>query len=309
MSLSQRIMRVGTRGSQLALRQANLVKESLAAAHPGLEVALVTIKTEGDIIQDRPLALFGGKGLFVKQIEEALLEGRVDLAVHSMKDVPTDIPQGLAFAAIPGREDPRDALISLEKKELEQLPSAALVGTSSIRRRAQLLHLRADLSVRELRGNLDTRLRKLKEGQFDAIILAAAGLNRMGWQHISPRFLAPERFIPAPGQGALGLEARTDDEWANRLVASLNCPQTFREVTAERAFAKGLGGGCQVPVAAYAQEKSATLTLTGLVISLDGRRIVRDHISGPADQGERLGQALAENLLNQGGEEILKEFR
>jgi hydroxymethylbilane synthase len=285
-----------------------MVKDCLAVAHPDLQIVLVPIKTEGDMITDRPLAFFGGKGLFVKQIEEALLAGRVDMAVHSMKDVPTDIPPGLTFATIPAREDPRDVLVSLEGTELEDLPQGALVGTSSIRRRAQLLNLRPDLSINELRGNLDTRIKKLKQGQFDAIILAAAGLNRMGWQDIPRRWLAPEKFIPAPGQGALGLEVKADDDWASRLTAALNCPQTYREVTAERAFARGLGGGCQVPVAAYAQEKPELLTLTGLVISLDGKRVVRDQISGPADQGEGLGQTLAENVLHQGGDEILKEF-
>lgn len=271
-------------------------------------MTLQRIKTSGDKILDVPLATIGGKGLFVKEIEEALLREEIDLAVHSMKDVPTVLPNGLAILCVPAREDPRDVLISRDSCSLDQLPRGSRIGTSSLRRQAQLLHYRQDLRVEILRGNLDTRLRKLHKGQYDAIVLAAAGLNRMGWSDQVTEYLPLEVSLPAIGQGALGLEGRRNDGFVQRLLEKLEHRPTRTAVTAERALLERLQGGCQVPIAAHATVKGETLIMDGLIASVDGRRLIRDTIQGPVAQAHSLGMQLAEKLLTRGGDLILNEI-
>jgi hydroxymethylbilane synthase len=301
-------LRIGTRGSALALWQAEWVKAQLLAAHEELAVELLVIKTTGDKILDVPLAKVGGKGLFVKEIEEALLDGRADLAVHSVKDMPAELPEGLHLAVMPPREDPRDALISRNGAGLQALPHGARVGTSSLRRAAQLLHLRPDLRIETLRGNVDTRLRKLGSEGFDAIVLAAAGLKRMELSHVVSEYLEPERILPAVGQGALGIETRTGDGFTNEMVTSLAHQQTMTIVRAERAFLKRLEGGCQVPIGAHATMEGETLILTGMVADLEGVRLIRKELRGDAHQPEIVGERLAEVILESGGAEILAEL-
>jgi|SRR5579885_913470 len=297
---------IGTRGSQLAIWQAEWVRARLLEIAPHLTVRLERIKTSGDRITDVPLATIGGKGLFVKEIEEALLDGRVDLAVHSMKDVPTQLPAGLELLCVPPREDARDALISRTGAALEKLPRGARIGTSSLRRQAQLLHRRPDLSVEMLRGNLDTRLRRLKHGDYDAIVLAAAGLRRLGLADAVSEYLSAEVSLPAIGQGALGIEGRSDDSTVRTLLAPLNHEPTRLAVAAERALLERLEGGCQVPIAAHASLSGERLTMEALVASVDGQRVVRDRIEGPAAGARALGLALAERLLGGGADEILR---
>ncbi|HET6516052.1 MAG TPA: hydroxymethylbilane synthase [Thermodesulfovibrionales bacterium] len=297
---------IGTRGSKLALWQAEWVRSELLRMNPGIEVALNTIKTTGDKILDVPLAKVGGKGLFVKEIEEALLSGEADLAVHSMKDVPTDFPKELHLPVICRREDPRDAFIA-RGHSFQDLPRGATIGTSSLRRSCQLLSVRPDLKISQLRGNLDTRLRKLDEGQFDAIILAAAGVKRLGLAQRITELLPQEISLPAIGQGAIGIECRTDDTVRNDLVAALNHEETSVCVRAERALLKRLEGGCQVPIAAHASLIDGKLIMDGLVGSVSGDRIVRGHIEGSAGDAESLGIALADEILAKGAREILDE--
>lgn len=304
---SNKKITIGTRGSMLALWQANWVKSELERVH-GLEVELNIIKTTGDKITDVPLSQVGGKGLFVKEIEEALLDGRVDLAVHSMKDVPTDFPEGLALRCITKREDPRDALISREGKKLSELTEGAKIGTSSLRRRSQLLAKRPDLEIRDLRGNLDTRIRKLEEGVYDAIILAGAGLNRLGWSEKITELIDPDLMLPAIGQGALGIETRIDDGTTNELVAFFDDPNTSDAVKGERALLKELEGGCQVPIAAYGTVKDMHLKLKGLVASVDGSRIIEASIEGSSRESATLGVELAKKLITMGAKEILDEL-
>ena len=299
---------IGTRGSRLALWQAEWIQARLRDVAPGLTVSLRRIKTSGDKILDVPLAAIGGKGLFVKEIEEALLGGDIDLAVHSMKDVPTMLPKGLEILCVPPREDPRDALISRAGCSLKDLPPRARIGTSSLRRQAQLLHLRPDLRIEVLRGNLDTRLRKLRQGEFDAIVLAAAGLSRMGWAAEVTEYLTPDVSLPAIGQGALGLEGRGDDPFVRSLVAQFDHAPTRTAVTAERALLERLEGGCQVPIAAHASVNGGTLMLDALIASVNGSRLVRDSIQGPTADARALGVELAERLLARGGESILSEI-
>ena len=299
-------LRIGTRGSQLALYQANWVKEKLLQAHPGLLVTLVKIKTTGDKIQDAPLAKIGGKGLFVKEIEEALIKRRIDLAVHSIKDVPTEFPEGLHLSAITRREDPRDVLISRDGKKLKDLPQGAKIGTSSLRRQSQLLHFRKDLELIPLRGNLDTRLKKLKTMGLDGIVLAFAGVKRLGLEQGITEIIPTEISLPAIGQGALGIETRMDDE-VEEQVRFLDDPESSIAITAERAFLKKLEGGCQVPIAAYAQPVGLTLQIDGLVGTVDGKRLVKNRVEGSAKEAESLGIRLAEILLDQGAKEILDE--
>jgi hydroxymethylbilane synthase len=362
-SMKKKINRIniGTRGSKLALYQAEWVKSELQNIYPEIEISLIKIKTTGDKILNVPLAKIGGKGLFVKEIEEALLRGGIDIAVHSMKDVPTELPEGLHLAAICKREDPRDALIISQKSNpplppftkggrggisnslLYSLPEQAIMGTSSLRRLCQLLNIRPDLKMVQLRGNLDTRLRKLDEGQFDAIIVAVAGIKRLGWAERITEILEPESCLPAIGQGAIGIECRIDDKIINKLVGALDHRETSICVRAERSFLKKLEGGCQVPIAAHARiehrarsiERRAqdtappthpspsrgegkgggenlgsefcALIIDGLVGSVDGKRIVRGHIEGSRDDYESLGIKLAEDLLSQGAREILSE--
>ncbi len=273
----------------------------------GRKVEIERIKTTGDMILDVPLARVGGKGLFVKEIEEALLQGRVDLAVHSMKDVPTDLPGALEIAAITEREDPRDAFLSLKVKSFEELPKGAKVGTSSLRRQTQLLGIRPDLVILDNRGNLDTRIRKMEEGKFDAVILAAAGLRRLGWEKRITQLLPEKISLPAIGQGALGIEIRKDDAETREAVAFLDHRDTSLAVRAERGFLKRLEGGCQVPIAAYGRTEGDTVSLDGMVGSPDGRRIIRDAARGGASDPETIGVALAERLLARGAKEILDE--
>ncbi len=304
----KKTLRIGTRASDLALWQAHHVRDRLVETHPGLAVEIVKIKTTGDKILDVPLARVGGKGLFVKEIEEALLEKRVDLAVHSMKDVPTVLPQGLAIVAVSDREDPRDCLLSPQGYTLETLPQGAKVGTSSLRRQAQFHSLRPDLVLESLRGNVHTRLRKLKEGQYAAIVLAFAAVRRLGWDRTETHTTIPEETsLPAIGQGVLGIEARTADQETLDLIAFFNHPATFSRLAAERSFLHRLEGGCQVPIAAFATLSGDTLRLRGLVAAVDGKNIVRRERTGKAADAEALGRSLAEEILDAGGRGILEE--
>lgn len=299
---------IGTRGSQLALWQAEWVRARIQELVPRLQVTVRRIQTSGDKIVDVPLAKIGGKGLFVKEIEEALLRRDIDLAVHSMKDVPSVLPEGLAIVCVPEREDPRDAVVSHHRRALAQLERGATIGTSSLRRQAQLLHYRQDFRVTMLRGNLDTRLRKAQNGVFDAVVLAAAGLRRLGWTEHVTEYLSPAMSLPAIGQGALGLEGRSDDEMIVDLLAPLDHWPTRVAVAAERAFLARLEGGCQVPIAGHAVLTDQTLTLEGLIASVDGTRYVRDQVQGRADEAARLGCVLADRLLDAGGRPILDEI-
>jgi hydroxymethylbilane synthase len=300
-----RTLRIGTRGSALALWQASWVGERLQERFEDLHVEYVTIKTQGDKILDVPLGQVGGKALFVKELEEALLANRVGLAVHSLKDIPTELPSGLQLMAIPKRDDPRDVLISRDGNPLERLRKAASIGTSSLRRRSQILYYRPDLMVPPVRGNLDTRLKKLHREELDAIVLAAAGIRRMGLQAEITEIFSPEDFVPAVGQGALGIEVRADDEETSRLVRVLDHLETRRCVQAERAFLSRLQGGCQVPIGAYAKMRGKELHLKGMVAALNGRPRYIDEIQGDPGAYESLGRELAERMLNHGAREVL----
>ncbi|MGE5698558.1 MAG: hydroxymethylbilane synthase [Deltaproteobacteria bacterium] len=297
---------MGSRGSKLALWQAEFVQFEVERMTGG-KVEIVKIKTTGDMILDVPLARVGGKGLFVKEIEEALLSGRIDLAVHSMKDVPTDLPPALEIVAITKREDPRDAFISDKVKRFEDLPKGARVGTSSLRRQTQLLGIRPDLVVLDNRGNLDTRIRKMEEGKFDAIILAAAGLRRLGWEGRITQVLPEEVSLPAIGQGALGIEIRREDAETRNAVSFLDDRDTSLSVRAERGFLKRLEGGCQVPIAAYGRTNGDSIEIDGMVGRPDGSEIVRGSARGAVADPEALGVKLAEQLLARGAKEILDE--
>ncbi len=299
---------IGTRGSRLALWQAEWVQKQLQALAPEIEITLRRIQTSGDKILDVPLARIGGKGLFVKEIEEALMRGEIDLAVHSMKDVPSVLPDNLEIVCVPKREDPRDALVSEEGLSLEKLKKGARIGTSSLRRQAQLLYHRNDFHIHMLRGNLDTRLRKVREGAYDAVVLAAAGLKRMGWTDAVTEYLPVHISLPAIGQGALGLEGRRDDGFVKALVAHLEHGPTRIGINAERAFLARLEGGCQVPIAGHAVVEENQLTLDGLIASVDGQRYVREKLSGATDESESVGVELADRLLAAGGKPILEEI-
>ncbi|MDY0042362.1 MAG: hydroxymethylbilane synthase [Desulforhabdus sp.] len=306
--MAERILRIGTRGSLLALKQSENVKQALEGLWPDVRVELQVIKTTGDKILDVPLAKVGGKGLFVKEIEDALLSRTVDLAVHSMKDVPAELPDGLVIGAVPLREDPRDVLIAREGKSLLELPVGARVGTSSLRRAAQVSRIRPDLEIQMLRGNLDTRLRKVREGMYDAIVLAAAGLHRMGWQDAITAYLEPEDFLPAIGQGAIGIEIRRDDEELRGLLAPVHHPDSAVAVQAERSLLKELQGGCQVPIGGHAEVMGETVELAGLVSSVDGREVFRRSRKAPREQAEALGRDLAREILAAGAKRILDEI-
>jgi len=301
-------LRIGTRGSQLALWQANWIKEILVRKNPDLDIEIVKIKTTGDKILDVPLAKVGGKGLFVKEIETALLDNSVDLAVHSMKDVPTLLPDGLKIVAISEREDPRDVIISKEGRTLAQLQEGARIGTSSLRRQAQLAGYRPDLVMEPLRGNINTRLKKLRDGQYDAIVLAYAGVKRLGWEGEVTQVLDTDIMLPAIGQGALGIEARGDDPGTLERILFLNHSETSLCVRAERAFLHRLEGGCQVPIAAYATTDNGTVTLTGLVAGVDGEKLIRMEVRSDEASAEEAGLSLAEQILDSGGREILEEI-
>lgn len=295
-------LRIGSRGSKLALWQAEWVKARLIGAGHAAEI--VIIKTTGDKILDVPLARIGGKGLFTKEIEEALLDGRVDMAVHSLKDLPTTLPEGLAIAAMPQREDPRDVLVG---GTLEGLPDGARVGTGSLRRAAQLRALRPGLVVADIRGNVDTRLRKHKEGQYDALVMASAGLTRLGLQAEIGEYLAPEIFLPAVAQGALAIETRADGGPGWRAASALHDAQAAATVEAERSLLAGLGGGCQVPVGAYATSEGERLLLRAVVVSPDGLRLVRRQLEGNVAQAAQVGVLLAEELLASEARDIIAE--
>ncbi len=299
-------IRIGTRKSKLALWQANYVADILRKN--GYEVELVKITTKGDKILDVPLAKIGGKGLFVKEIEEALLRDEIDIAVHSLKDVPTYFPEGLGLIAVSEREDPRDAFLSVKYEDIYQMEEGSVVGTSSLRRKAQLKLLNNKIQTKDLRGNVDTRLRKLEEGQYDAIILAYAGLKRLRLESKVKKVFSPEEMIPAVCQGFLGIEGRIDDKRVKEAVRVINCEESVIRATAERSFLSTLEGGCQVPIAAYSELKGDTLEIVGFVSDLDGERTFKDKISGKAEDAETLGRKLAEKLLDEGAREILKEI-
>lgn len=299
-------IRIATRKSALALWQAEYVKAELLRHHPQLQVELVPMSTQGDKILDTPLAKIGGKGLFVKELEQAMLDGRADIAVHSMKDVPVEFPQGLMLHTICPRENPQDAFVSNQFKTLDELPQGAVVGTSSLRRQCQLKALRPDLTVRDLRGNVNTRLAKLDNGEFAAIILAAAGLIRLGFESRIASLLPVEQSLPANGQGAVGIECRSDDTAIQQLLAPLEHSATRACVLAERAMNRKLQGGCQVPIGAFAVIEGDRLWLRGLVGAVDGSEIIRHQVRGPVADAEQLGSALAEHLLAQGAGQILQ---
>lgn len=302
---------IGTRGSKLALWQADYIAERLRAEYPGLIVEEFLMTTKGDKILDAPLAKIGGKGLFTKEIEQAMLDGEIDIAVHSLKDMPTEVPDGLTITAITQRRDAGDALVSNYYSSLDDLPKGAVVGTSSLRRKAQLLHVRPDLDIRDLRGNVNTRLAKLDDaenGIFDAIVLAVAGLKRLGFQNRIDTILPTSVMLPAVGQGALAIEARTADKRVRDLVAFLNDEATASCAKAERAFLARVEGGCQVPVGVYATPDGGDLNVEAVIASLDGKRLYRDHVTGAKDEAENLGTMLADKLLDMGGIEIMHEI-
>ena len=306
-----RRLTASTRGSALALCQTNWAADRLKFLHPDLEIEVRVVKTKGDKILDVPLAKIGDKGLFVKELEQALLRGEIDFAVHSMKDVPTQTPDGLCIAAVPERVDPSDAFVSARPR-LADLPGGARVGTSSLRRRAQLQSYRPDLRILDLRGNLDTRLRKLDAGQYDAIVVACAGLYRMGWADRITEKLPLEICLPAVGQGALAIQARQDDSATLALLAKLDHADSRASVLAERSLMSALGGGCQIPVGALASVKDGPprrMTLAGVVASLDGARLVRAEVTGDPSKPEELGIGLANVLLARGADDILRELR
>ena len=303
--MSDKTLRIATRKSPLAMWQAEHVSHMLRQAHPGLQVELVGMSTQGDKILDTPLAKIGGKGLFVKELEQGMLEGQADIAVHSMKDVPVELPEGLHLAVILERGDPRDAFVCNRYTTLDELPQGSVVGTSSLRRQCQIAESRPDLKIAPLRGNVNTRLRKLDEGEFDAVILAAVGLKRLCFAERIASSLTPDQSLPAIGQGAIGIECRSDDDWVNRLIAPLHHEETAICVQAERAMNNRLMGGCQVPIAGHAILNHDRLHMRGLVGEPDGSRIIRAEISGPASEAASLGTDLAEDLLGQGADQVL----
>ena len=299
---------IGSRGSQLALWQANWVKSELERLHSNADIDIRIIATSGDNIQDVPLSKIGGKGLFVKEIEEALLANEIDLAVHSMKDVPMELPTELGISVITKRENPLDALISKNGEKLADLPQGATIGTSSLRRSSQLLKYRGDFKIHPLRGNVDTRLRKVEEGKYDAILLASAGLNRLGWANRITEEISHDILLPAMGQGALGIETRLDDTRIYDFISTLNHEQTHYAVSAERSLVGRLDGGCQVPIGAYARVEKGLITLKGLVASLDGEVIYKLENVGPVDDAINIGQELGSKLLKMGANEILEKL-
>ncbi|MEW8585545.1 MAG: hydroxymethylbilane synthase [Candidatus Thiodiazotropha sp.] len=297
---------IATRKSPLAMWQAEHVAAALKKAHPDLRVELLGMTTQGDKILDTPLAKIGGKGLFIKELEQGLMSKEADIAVHSMKDVPVELPRGLHLPVIMRREDPRDAFVSNRYRHIDELPQGGCVGTSSLRRQCQLAEMRPDLVIKSLRGNVNTRLRKLDEGEYDAIILAAAGLKRLGFEARITALIGPEQSLPAIGQGAVGIECRVDDQRVNALIAPLHHADTAHCVHAERAMNQRLNGGCQVPIAGYAMLESGNLWLRGLVGEPDGSRIIRGEVEGTTQEADAMGEGLAERLLEWGADDILK---
>ncbi|MET0004497.1 MAG: hydroxymethylbilane synthase [Candidatus Thiodiazotropha sp.] len=297
---------IATRKSPLAMWQAEHVAAELKRVHPDIRVELMGMTTQGDKILDTPLAKIGGKGLFIKELEQGLISGEADIAVHSMKDVPVELPSGLHLPVIMQREDPRDAFVSNRYQSIDQLPQRACVGTSSLRRQCQLAEVRPDLVIKSLRGNVNTRLRKLDDGEYDAIILAAAGLKRLGFEDRITALIGPEQSLPAIGQGAVGIECRVDDPRVNDLITQLHHAETAYCVGAERAMNQRLNGGCQVPIAGYAMLESDNLWLRGLVGEPDGSRIIRGEVEGKTQEARAMGEGLADRLLEWGADEILK---
>jgi hydroxymethylbilane synthase len=300
-----RILRIGTRGSVLAKWQAESVRKQIFAT-AGIEAEIVIIKTSGDKMQQSPLTQIGGKGIFVKELEDALFENSIDLAVHSVKDIPTETPNGLNFPAVCRRDDIRDCLISNTGSTLATLRRGARVGTSSLRRQAQLLHLRPDLDIRELRGNVDTRLRKVGDGEYDAIVLAKAGLDRLGLSDRISEAFSPEVFLPAVGQGAIGIETRTGDADVEDLLGPLDDGETRAAIIAERAMLKVLQGGCQVPIGAWAREEHGEMVMEACVTSVDGRKHVKQRLTGKREESAALGERMAHKLIKSGAQAILE---
>ena len=297
---------IGSRGSTLALAQAKLVVESLKKHMPSLHYRIVAIKTSGDTMHEKGEVPIDSKSVFTKEIEECLLKGEVDMAVHSMKDLTSDLPKGLTVTAVPERADHRDALISRSKRKLEQLPGGARIGTSSPRRKTQLLAARSDLQIVDMHGNVETRLRKLRSGQSDAIILAAAGLDRLGLEQHVTELLSTEIMLPAVGQGALAIQTRESDEEIRDLLSHVEHGPTRRAIEAERAFARRLGANCRTPIAAFAKTKGAKLTIEGLVGSLDGRKVMRGRLVSDNPDASKVGEELADSLLKQGAQLVLE---
>ncbi len=307
--MTQRIIRIATRRSALALWQANHVAALLVAAIPDITTELLEITTRGDKILDAPLAKIGGKGLFVKELEQAMLDQKADIAVHSMKDVPVLFPPGLQLSAILPREDPTDAFVSINYSRFDQLPNNATIGTSSLRRQSQLLANNPDFTIKTLRGNVNTRLSKLENGEYDAIILASAGLKRLGLEQQITQQLSPEVSLPAIGQGAIGIESRADDDQLNQWLQQINHPETATRIQAERALNKGLNGGCQVPIGGFAElTGDHQIRLRGLVATPDGSQIIRAENNGHVGQADKIGTALAQQLLAMGADTILEEL-
>jgi len=302
------LIKIGTRGSKLALYQAEVVRAKLKTLFPILECEFVKIHTKGDMIRRGTISSIG-PGIFTREIEEALLAHEIDIAVHSAKDLATELPEGLKIEAVLVREDPRDCLVAREGKTLEQLSHGAKIGTSSLRRRAQLKKLRPDLEIFEMRGNVDTRLKKIEEGQYDAMVIAHAGLKRLGLVNFVTEIFEEERFLPQAGQGALAVEIRNGDSETQELIKPLNHEPTFHRVLAERSFLRRLEGGCQIPVGVSSKIEGDVLTLKGGIFSLEGDREVVDAAAGPVSEGEKTGVFLAEKLLQAGGSEILKVIR
>ena len=306
----KQLLVIGSRGSKLALAQTRFVQSELKRLDASIEIRIEIITTSGDVKTD-PLSVIGGKGVFTKELEDALFDRRIDLAVHSLKDLPTILPEGVTIAAICKREDPRDALVlgqragNVGDASIGSLPEKAIVGTSSPRRLAQLKHLRNDLVFADLRGNVDTRLRKLDEGQYDVLVLACAGLRRLGLENRISAAIPGEQMLPSPGQGALAIETRIEDREITDALGRLDNKFTRLACTAERAFLRSLGGGCQLPIAAYASVRDKTIKLDGLVADTQGKKIVRDRIAGSIDEAEHLGSVLAERLLVNGARELL----
>ena len=307
--MSKKVIKVGSRDSVLAMWQTNFVIEQLKKVTDDYDFEIVSLKTKGDKILDVSLAKIGDKGLFTQELESGLLSGEVAFAVHSLKDMPTELPEGLQMSAVLTRHDPSDALISDKYQSFAELPQGAKVGTSSLRRKAQLLNARPDLDIHDLRGNLQTRMRKMREENFDAIILAAAGVERLEWHDQIKEKLSFDICLPAVSQGVIGIETRSDDEEIIKLVQLINDKETEACVAAERSLLKSLEGGCQIPIGAYAEITTEGIRLQGMVGSLDGKTIIRDEITGTVDAGKELGQQLADRLSQAGGQEILAEIR
>jgi len=305
---AQRCIRIATRKSPLALWQAEYVKAQLQQHHPELEVDLVSMQTQGDRILDKPLSLVGGKGLFIKELEQALYDHQADIAVHSMKDVTVDMPDGLQLPVILKREDPHDVFISENYKRMSDLPQGAVIGTSSLRRKCQLKVWRGDLNIKDLRGNIGTRLKKLDDGEYHAIILAAAGMMRLGLEDRISEVISKDIILPAIGQGAIGIQMRTEDNDVLEIISWLNDVTTQQQVETERIISRRLYGGCQLPIAAYAEVDQEYIRISGMVGRLDGSEIIKDSINGNLREREALGLQLAETLLKNGADDILKEY-